>query len=214
MSRSSSAIHLAETALNRVLRLDPEFLEALAPLQDRILAVEFSGITRTFYAQLGVEGVTLLEQADVDALRPGGQADVSFSGSPPAMLRMASAMRRGASTIGEDVRITGDLAVLESLKSAFQRLDVDFEELLSRYVGDVAAHEIGRFAQVFQAWSRRTRETLLADTGEFLVEELRISPPAIELEDFAADVNRLRDDVERLEKRVARIQATREGTRE
>ena len=63
-------------------------------------------------------------------------------------------------------------------------------------------------AQAFWSWSRRTRDTLLADTGEYLVEELRVSPPAVELEDFAAEVDRLRDDAARLEKRVA--QATRE----
>ena len=208
VSRASSAIHLAESALNHFLRLDSEFLDALEPLQDKILAIEFTGIEKTVYAQLGVEGVTLLEQEDLESLRPNGDADVSFVGSPPAMLRMVSAMRRGTSAIGEDVRITGDLSVLESLNFACQRLDIDIEELLSRYVGDVASHEIGRVAQAFWSWSRRTRDTLLVDTGEYLVEELRVSPPAVELEDFAAEVDRLRDDAERLEKRVARLETT------
>jgi ubiquinone biosynthesis protein UbiJ len=39
------------------------------------------------------------------------------------------------------------------------------------------------------------------------VEELRVSPSPLELEDFASDVDRLRDDVERLEKRLARLRA-------
>lgn len=207
MNRATSAVHLAESALNRILRLDPEFLEALEPLQDRILAVEISGIEKTVYVQLGVEGITLLEDADFEVLRPQRNVDISFTGSPAAMLRMISAMRRGASTVGEDVQITGDLSLLESLKGAFQRVDIDLEELLSRYVGDVAAHEAGRVARAVRDWGRRTRETFLADTGEYLVEELRVSPPAIELEDFAADVDRLRDDVERLEKRIARLDA-------
>ena len=211
MSRTSSALHLAETALNRLLRLDSEFLDALAPLQDRIIAVDLRGTDVTIYVQLGVEGVTLLGREDFEALRPEGEADVSFSGTPPALMRMANAMRRGASSIGEDVRITGDLSLLESLNLALQRLDVDFEELLSGYVGDVAAHELGRAARAFLAWSRRTGDTLMTNTGEYLVEELRVSPPAIELEDFAHEVDRLRDDVERLEKRVARLAAAGPG---
>lgn len=211
MNRSASAVHLAESALNRLLRLDPEFLEALEPLQDRILSIEFSGIEKTVYVQLGVEGVTLLQDRDFEALRPQRNVDISFRGSPPAMLRMINAMRRGASVVGEDVQITGDLSLLECLKRAFQRIDIDLEELLSRYVGDVAAHEAGRVARAVRDWGQRTRETLMADAGEYLVEELRVSPPAIELEDFAADVDRLRDDVERLEKRIARLEA---GNRE
>ena len=206
MNRSTSAVHLAESALNRILRLDPEFLEALGPLQDRILAVELTGIEKDFFVQLGVEGVTLLEEHDFRTLRPDDKADIVFTGSPPAMLRVIGAMRRGASAVGEDVRITGDLSLLESLKFAFQRLDIDLEELLSQYVGDIAAHEIGRVAQAFLVWGRRTRETLLADAGEYLVEELRVSPTALELDDFAAEVDRLRDDVERLEKRVMQLE--------
>lgn len=205
MNRPGSAIHLTESALNRLLELDPEFLDALEPLQNRILAVEFTGIEKKFHVQLGVEGVTLLEDKDLLAIRPDGEVDISFSGNPPAMLRMINAMRRGAGAPVEDVRVTGDLSLLESLKSAFQRLDIDLEELLSRYVGDVAAHEIGRVVGAVRDWSRNTRETLLLDVGEYLVEEARVSPSALELDDFAADVDRLRDDVERFEKRIARL---------
>lgn len=206
MSPASSVLHMAESALNGLLRLDPEFLDALAPLQDTVVLIQITEVDQTLWLQLGTEGITLLDRGDFEGLRPDGSADVSFSGSVPAMLRMVAAMRRGASPVGDDVRITGDLSVLEHLRDAFQRLDLDFEEFLSRYVGDIAAHEMGRAARAFLSWSRRTRDILLTDTGEYLVEELELSPPGFELEDFAVEVDRLRDDVERLEKRVARLQ--------
>jgi len=68
MNRSTSAVHLVESALNRILRLDPEFLDALEPLQSRILSIEFTGIEKSLYVQLGVEGVILLEEEDFETL--------------------------------------------------------------------------------------------------------------------------------------------------
>jgi ubiquinone biosynthesis protein UbiJ len=205
--RGASPIHMAETALNGLLRLDPEFLEALEPLQDRIVAVELAGLEQTLFLKLGVEGVSLLNRDEVEAIGEDRLADVTFEGSPPALLGMVAAMRRGDAAFRDDVRISGDLSLLEAMKTAFQRLDIDLEELLSRFVGDIAAHEIGRGARAFWAWGQKTSKALAADIGEYLVEELRVSPSPLELEDFAADVDRLRDDVERLEKRVARLRA-------
>ena len=205
--RGASPIHMAETALNGLLRLDPEFLEALEPLQDRTVAVELAGLERTLFLKLGVEGVSLLNRDEVEAIREDRLADVTFEGSPPALLGMVAAMRRGDAAFKDDVRISGDLSLLEAMKTAFRRLDIDLEELLSRFVGDIAAHEIGRGTRAFLAWGQKTSEALTADIGEYLVEELRVSPSSLELEDFASDVDRLRDDVERLEKRLARLRA-------
>ena len=42
--------------------------------------------------------------------------------------------------------------------------------------------------------------------GEYLKEELRVLPARIEVENFSADVNRLRSDVDRLAARIQRLQ--------
>lgn len=209
MIDSASSLHVAESLINRALALDPEFLEALEPLSGKMVAVELTGIDQTIYFSLGVEGVTFFSRSEAEDLIGRHTPDLGFRGTPTALLRMVAAMRRGAASLGDEVRLSGDLAALESLRDAFRRLDIDLEELLSRFVGDIAAHEIGRAARAFLSWEKSTRQTLLIDTGEFLVEELEVSPPRHELEDFAAGVDRLRDDVERIEKRIARLRSAR-----
>ncbi len=154
--------------------------------------------------------MTLYQRGEAEEILRGGAPDVGLSGTPAALLRMLGRMRRGDASFGDEVRLSGDVAVLETLRDAYRRLDVDLEELLSRFVGDIAAHEIGRAARAVLSWGENLRQTLLADTGEYLVEELRVSPPRHELEDFAAEVDRIRDDVERIEKRIARLLAARE----
>jgi ubiquinone biosynthesis protein UbiJ len=206
---SAPPLQLAEALINRALKLDPEFLESLQPLGGKLVALELSGIDVTIYFSLDVTGVTFYQRNEVEEIFGPRSPDIGFRGSPAALLRMVGAMRRGDAGFGDEVRLSGDVAALESLRDAFRRLDVDLEELLSRFVGDIAAREMGRTARAFLSWGENMRQTLLADGGEYLVEELRVSPPRYELDDFAAEVDRLRDDVERIEKRVARIIAVR-----
>lgn len=210
VSRAGPPLQLFESLINGALRLDPEFLEALEPLEEKIIAVELGGLEQTIYVSLGVNGAVFYPRDEAEEILGSRAADIRLRGSPAALLRMAAAMRRGDPGVGDDVRLSGDLALLETLRDALRRLDIDWEDLLSRYLGDVTAHEVGRAARAFFAWGDHMRRTLLADGGEFLVEELKISPPRYQLEDFAAEVDRLRDDVDRLEKRVARLGAARE----
>lgn len=210
MIDSAPPLQLAESLINRALRLDPEFLESLEPLSGKLLAIELSSIDLTIFFSLDVDGVTIYSSSEAEEILGTRAPDVGFRGSPAALLRMVGAMRRGDASFGDEVRLSGDVAAMESLRDAFHRLDVDLEELLSRFVGDIAAHEMGRAARAFLSWGENVRQTLLADTGEYLVEELRVSPPRHELEDFASEVDRLRDDVERIEKRIARLQPARE----
>ncbi len=205
MIDSTPPLQLAEALINRALKLDPEFLESLQPLSDKLVMLELSGIDVTIFFSLAVTGVTFYQRGEAQEIFGPRSPDIGFHGSPAALLRMVGAMRRGEAGFGDEVRLSGDVAALESLRDAFRRIDVDLEELLSRFVGDIAAHEMGRAARAFLSWGEYMRQTLLTDSGEYLVEELRVSPPRHELEDFAAEVDRLRDDVERIEKRVARI---------
>ena len=206
----ASPLELAESLINRALKVDPEFLEFLEPLRGKLFALELGGTDVTIYLSLSGDGVTLYQRSEAEEILRGRAPDVGVSGTPAALLRMLGRMRRGDASFGDEVRLSGDVAVLETLRDAFRRLDVDLEEQLSLLVGDIAAHERGRAARAVLSWGENLRQTLLADTGEYLVEELRVSPPRHELEDFAAEVDRIRDDVERIEKRIDRLCAARE----
>ena len=55
------------------------------------------------------------------------------------------------------------------------------------------------------SWARAATETFACDMGEYLREERRLTPTRFEVDDFASDVDKVRDDVERLEIRIARL---------
>ena len=212
MSNSAPPLQLAESLINQALKLDPEFLESLELLSGKLVCLELSGTDLTIFFSLDVGGVTFYQRDEAEESLGRRPPDIGFHGSPVALLRMVGAMRRGDASFGDEVRLSGDLAALESLRDTFRRLNFDLEELLSRFVGDIAAHQMGLAARAFLSWGENMRRMLLADTGEYLVEELKVSPPRHQLDDFAGEVDRLRDDVERIEKRVARLSAARESS--
>jgi ubiquinone biosynthesis protein UbiJ len=85
------------------------------------------------------------------------------------------------------------------------------EEELSRVIGDVAAHQVGNAARAFLEFGRRAAGTLAQNVAEYLQEEGRDVPARTEAEEFNVEVDRLRDDVERLEARLALLQGKRKA---
>jgi ubiquinone biosynthesis protein UbiJ len=86
-----------------------------------------------------------------------------------------------------------------------KRANIDWEEPLSKLFGDSVAHEVGRGVRGLVSWARVASETFSSDLGEYLREERRLTPTQLEVDDFTAHVDRVRDDVERLELRIARL---------
>ena len=85
----------------------------------------------------------------------------------------------------------------------------DLEEELSRVIGDVAAHQVGTAARSMLGFAQRAASTFAQNVSEFLQEEGRDVPSRTEADEFIADVDKLRDDVERLEARIAEIERGR-----
>jgi ubiquinone biosynthesis protein UbiJ len=103
------------------------------------------------------------------------------------------------------VQIEGDTTLAQQFAKALGGLDVDWEEQAARVLGDPIAHQVGQAMKGLSDWGRQTSRTLTADLKEYLEEEGRLVPTRYELDAFLAEVDTLRDDVERLEARLARL---------
>lgn len=193
----SVARALLESAINHSVRMDPEGLAILAPLRGKRMAVDVVGTGLRFILCFGEHGVQL------EPIAAGG-AGVSVAGTPMALLR---AMFTSADELfGPEVSITGDVTEAQRVRSALRRLSVDWEEQLSVYLGDVVAHQLCNAASTAARYASSAADTLLRDLGEYLVEEARLVSARAELDAFMSAVDELRDDVERLGKRIARLQ--------
>jgi len=97
--------------------------------------------------------------------------------------------------------------VAQSFEQLLRHARPDLEEELARLVGDTPAHYAASAARAGLAYGRSALQALARNVGEYLNHESRDLVPGPELEAFAVDVERIRDDVERAAARLARITA-------
>jgi ubiquinone biosynthesis protein UbiJ len=84
-------------------------------------------------------------------------------------------------------------------------MEIDWEEHLSRLIGDIAAHRLVSVFNEVINWSTSAASNFTADVGEYLQEESRDVVSGPEMEIFFQQVDRLRDDTERLLARTDRL---------
>jgi ubiquinone biosynthesis protein UbiJ len=213
---------LLERALNREIAASTAAADVLAGLDGESFAVEVLGlgvrcVLRAQGERVVVEpqlvhpaAVTSTAGRDgVDAR--GGEhraASATLRATPLDLLRLA----RGAdvaSLKGTSAQISGSPEIAERFAALLKFARPDIEEALARWVGDVPAHALARAAQDAGGWLRRAAEALRMNTAEFLQEESRALPAALEAQAFYSDVERLRDGVERAAARLARLEQSR-----
>ena len=188
-----------ETAFNQYLALDPEISRKFAALHGSSIGIELLGTgIKLFFIpdQNGrVQILSRLEHAP----------DCMIRGTLPALLR-SSGDSASNQVFSGDVQIIGNTALAQKFTRLLLQVDIDLEEQLSRVTGDVIAHEVGNRVRQTSAWLQRAGKNAGLDLQEYLQEEIRVLPNPLELQNFYADVDDLRDAVERLEARVQRLQ--------
>ena len=199
---STMISEILESAGNRLLRFDPDTQQRLSRLQGKVFKLEVLVIGKTLFFIPAENGLHIRD----DWAEP---VDITLTGSPMAFARFGLRQKGldKQAFIDKKITIEGDVELAQDFQTLIRQLDVDLEELLSHYVGDVAAHQIGRGAGLFADWARQAAETLRLDIREYLEEEVRVLAPDWRVTGFMGKVDCLRADVERLEQRVDRLKA-------
>lgn len=187
---------LLEQALNRALALREEPMPAR--LVDKVVALELKGLGLHFHLQPHARGL------DVSADYPG-MADAEISAAPFTLLRVLLQPESKLAG-GSEMHIRGEVATAQYLFALFRELNLDWEELLSRFAGDTPARWTGRNARQAGEWSRQTRDSLEQNLGEYLREEARLLPTPEQVAEFIEQTDVLRADCDRLAQRIARLE--------
>lgn len=203
MSSTNVFIAGLEDAANRLLRLDPDTLRRLGDIENKVICIRLNSAKvdhqPEFYFFPSEGGLQMRSQYD-------GKADVTISGNPPAFMRMVLGQRaKGAFADGE-MQISGDLELGQRFQKIIKKLDIDWEEITSHYVGDAVAHQMGNLVRGFRNWRRQAHDTMRQDAAEYLQEEARVLPRKEHIDEFMSAVDVVRAGVDRLEKRINRLQ--------
>ena len=121
----------------------------------------------------------------------------------PVALRLL-ANDEGATTL---ITLEGDTELATVLAKVLRNMSWEYEEDLSKIIGDAPAHEVAELGR--KAFSEVKKQTL--NVAEMLAEYWQEEQPLIakkrHVEQFVKDVDALRDDAERLGKRLEKLEA-------
>ncbi|MDZ7839954.1 MAG: SCP2 sterol-binding domain-containing protein [Gammaproteobacteria bacterium] len=186
-----------QAAVRRALEFDPDTRERIRELDGRVVEVVFTGLEQTLCVAIDQGAVLFCRTAE-------REPDLRLTGTPIAFARYVMAPDRVEIT-ESGIKIEGDIGLAQRFTGILRRLDIDWEEWASRYVGDVLAYRAGRFAEEFRGWARHGSRQFRQDVSEYLQEELRVLAPRERVTRLMNDVDTTRSDVERLEQRIRRL---------
>jgi len=180
-------------ALNHLLAAEPWAREKLAPFTQEVIELRAPSFPAL---RLAVQEDGLLREATGDA-------------APSLLIRLKAeapaALLRGKEHFLRAVEVSGNAKLADAVMLLAGNLRWDFEEDLSRLLGDVAAHRLAEALRSFAAWQADAARRMGESLGDYMAEESRLLVRRAELDALAGAAATLRDAVGRLEQRIRRL---------
>ncbi len=205
-SIKKASLSTLEAAINHCLQLDPDALQRVRSLSGKVIGIELLGLNLKFYLLPDNIGLQLGATCE-------REVDVWLRGAPLSMMRMGLGGDQQQALFSGEVEIVGDTETGQRLRDIMNDLELDWEEQITKLVGDVVGHKMGNVVRGVSGWAEQARSTIEQDVSEYLQEESRLLPHREEVEPFLEAVDTLRGDVDRLAARVQRLLTPR-GTTE
>jgi ubiquinone biosynthesis protein UbiJ len=183
----------AAAAINHLLR-DADWARAqLVPFAGSTILFEVPPLAVAFRVENDGRLVAAAAQTEPAAV-------VRLTG--PALIRLIWLRDDSAR---HEVSVTGDTALASALTGILSAVHWDMEEDLSQVFGDVVAHRLTHAGEALCAWHANAASNLARSLTEYWTEEQPLIASRTAVCDFVQAVDALRDDTERLEKRIERL---------
>ncbi|MBI3545030.1 MAG: SCP2 sterol-binding domain-containing protein [Gammaproteobacteria bacterium] len=190
---------LIEASVNRVLRLDPDTLQRLAPLTGKVIHLRLTGAPAVEIFVL--PSATGLQIVDHHSTEP----DVTLAGDIPIFGRlMLRPVLPDIAAAGE-LKISGDIELGSQFQQIMKNIDIDWEEQTARVAGDVMAHQLGNTLRGLRQWSQQAWRTVGDNTVEYWQEESRALPTRFRVDAWRESVQTLQNQTDSLAQRIERL---------
>ena len=207
-------VGIIETTLNEYINMDAQATAKLVHLSGKTIAIELQGWDITLFLLPDTQGIQVMTEYV-------GQADTVIRGTPIALFNMSQGETSAATLREQNITIDGDLELGQQFSQFFKQLDIDWQEKIAQSLSkittesnaDVVAHKAGRLFESFMQWTPQAKQTLEENLVEYFQVESQILPLAEEMEPFSKAVDTLRNDVDRLEAKMARFITSRESSK-
>ena len=145
--------------------------------------------------------LTVLEDGGLAAAGEAALVSARVTIPLPAAMRLLS----GDANAQTLATIDGDTELAAVMGRVLRNMSWEFEEDLSQLIGDIPAHQLAEFGRRTVSEVRRQAVNVAEMFAEYWQEEQPMIAKKRHVRQFMQDVEDLRDDLERLEKRLDRL---------
>ena len=192
-----------ELALNRALALDKDTRAALRALEGQRVALTLA--SPPLALQVRVEEQALrVGPVDADA-----EPDLGVRATLGGLIQQLPMFRSSNAPPVGKLRIEGDAELARRLLKLAQGFDPDWQLPFVRVFGEVLGVQLARAVRAALQQAQLAGRNLAGMAAEYITEESRDVVPRAELDAFHDDVDALRDGVERIAAKIARLRRER-----
>jgi len=188
-----------ETAFAAWLKLDGEALPRFASMQDKVICLHITGLEIKLYFLPNAHSIQVMGNY-------AGEADTTIRGSAMTLMRMSTAQDSGKVLLASDAQIEGNIGLGTRFSQLLQEIEIDWEEWLSKLVGDIAAHQVGNLSRESVGWLKNSEHAMRLNVAEYLSEESHLLPADAEVAYYLDQIDTMRMDTDRLAARIKRLQ--------
>ena len=192
-----SFLSFIETMANKSLTLDPVTIKRLAEHDGAVIQIDC--IKPEFVSWLWIEkdGIRL-------AAFHEGSSDARISGTLVSYMELAARRRSTFEDIA-GLETFGDEALVAELGNIHKDMELDWEAVICRYLGDVAGHGLSSGIRNVSNSVRSLFQQGVEQTPDYLREELNILPAVAAMDSFQEQLEQLKTSVDRLSEKISHL---------
>ncbi|AMO57894.1 hypothetical protein GZ77_12560 [Endozoicomonas montiporae] len=187
-----------ETVVNKTLQLDPVTVKRLSQHQGAVLQVECLEPDFISWLWIEADGIRLAGYHE-------GNVDATVKGTLVSYMELAG---RRFATFDDIAGLSteGDKALITELGEIHKDMDLDWEGLVCRYMGDVAGHAVSEGFRRVSSGFQQLFERTARQVPDYLQEELQVLPARTDLEFSQSEATVLQDRTDKLAARIAALE--------
>jgi ubiquinone biosynthesis protein UbiJ len=196
-----------ELAMNQLLKLDDDSQQRLKKLAGKSLQVTIKELPWpllfTFSDQIDVRAVITVDNNVGPISEP---VDCLIELNLETLPKLKDSSQLTQLIQQKQLNLIGDIYVAQTFSALLKDLDIDWEEQLSGYTGDVVAHQTFASMRTLFDKAKTQIEQGAIELGEHLTQSNSIAVKPSEVIEFSKGVTRLRSATERLSAKIALLE--------
>lgn len=203
----SALLWPAEQLVNSVIRSDPHVQKQLSQFAGRRIEIAIDHFPLPISVAVETDGVKFRA---MDGSRFAIPVDARVKGSASTLSHLLLSTQHEQPLVNSDLQIEGDAQLVQDMFTMTRRLDIQWEDLLSPFAGDIGTQQLSQAISDAENWAKDSQQRMRGSVDDYLKEELRLFPHSSQLEKFQNSVDNLKLKLDRVEARARRLLARTE----